>query len=289
MACIADGFDFAVTLMSGGDRMSLSRSGQSNAITLCYAIFTSFWLFVWHRLSSHDFSCILTAASYVQCMGFLVLCIKVHATRSVRGLSSKTLVLYFLYLGFRLTSTSLKNGYIPVDTTGDYMYQLVDGVTLCLVLNLLYCVHKTHSHSYQEEYDTLALGPLVGVCVVLGICVHANFNNSKFFDTVWAISSNFEIVTMVPQLWMMAKMGGKVDNLTAHFVFAITLSNVLSFTWWWWCGKELEKRGPCLLFHVVLGGNMLRLLFSADFLYYYAIAWLGGTQIILPELEKEEM
>lgn len=285
MATLADGLDFAATLVSGTEeRGTKGRSAHSVAITLCYAVFGSLWLFVWQKVSSQDFSVVLTAASYVQCLGFLVLCIKVHGTRSVRGLSSKTLVLYTLYLSFRLTSTSLKNGYIPVDTTGDYMYQLVDALSLGLVLNLLYCMHKTHAHSYQDENDTFALAPLVAACIVLGCCVHANFNNNKFFDIVWAISSNFEIVTMVPQLWMMARMG-TVDNLTAHFVVAIVFSNVLSFTWWWWCGKELEKRGPCLLFHLVLGGNILKLLFSADFMYYYALACLGGTQIILPEMD----
>merc|ERR1711964_903815 len=137
-----------------------------------------------------DFSAIATAGSLVQCLGFLLLCVKVNATKCVEGLSSKMLVMFVLHLTTRLTSTSIKNGYIPVDKTGDYIYQLLDFCSLVLVLHLLFRMHKTLAYSYQEEQDTLPLMPLVLPCVILGIFVHGSFNKNFFFDTVWQISAN---------------------------------------------------------------------------------------------------
>merc|ERR1719482_1538374 len=171
-------------------------------------------------------------------------------------------------------ATALKSGYNPEDRTGDFMYQFIDFCSLLVCLHLLYSVHKTHAHSYQEEHDTLPIGPLVAGCVILGYFIRANFNRHPLFDTMFAISVDLEVVAMIPQLWMLAKLGGQVDSMTAHFVAATFISTVCTFTWWWWCAPELEKRGPRLLAKVIICGQMLRLLLAADFMYYYALSWL---------------
>ena len=130
----------------------------------------------------------------------------------------RSMEMYAAFFVFRLSSTLFKNGYIPVDRSGDFMYQFFDALSLALVLNLLYAVHKKYMHSYQEEFDTLPLKPMIFPCVVVACFVHGTFNKNKFFDVTWAISTNLETFTLVPQLWMLAKMGGKVDNMTGHFV-----------------------------------------------------------------------
>lgn len=283
MATVADGIDLVCAFVSG-QSTSATRAGQGNALGLCYVVLAFLWLVIFGKYSDRDFSAILTAASFVQCGGFLLLSVKVHGAKSVAGISSKSLVMFTLFLMARLTSTSLRNGYIPMDSTGDFLYQLIDGVALLLVVKLLHAVHKTHGDSYQEEFDTLPLLPLVVPCVVVGCFVHGHFNGSKFFDVVWAISTNLETLTMVPQLWMMSGMR-KVDSMTAHYVACTVLSTVLTFTWWWYCGNELEKRGPCLLAKVIMVAQLFKLLMSADFMYYYALAWIGGGELVLPEQE----
>merc|ERR1719359_2834969 len=165
------------------------------------------------------------------------------------------------------------------------MYQLFDAMSLLLVLNLLYSMHKKHAYSYQEEYDTLPLAPMIAPCVVVAFFVHGTFNKSFFFDVTWAISTNLETFVLVPQLWMLAKMGGKVDGVTAHFVMCIVASTVMQFTFWWWTACELEKRGPNIAHQLILGMQVLKLLLSADFMYYYAMAQLAGTQVTLPTAE----
>jgi len=293
MSAIADGIDFLVELVHGKKEsivggMGADRAGQNGAVGLCYLLFAGAWFQILGNFSSMDFSAIATAGSLVQCLGFLLLSVKVSATKSVAGLSSKTLTLFVLHFTTRLTSTSMKNGYIPVDATGDYIYQLLDFFSLLLVLQLLFRMHKTHAYSYQEEFDTLPIVPIVIPCIIVGIFIHGNFNKNFFFDTIWQISANFEAFTMVPQLWMMARMGGKVDSVTSHFVACTVISAVLQFTFWWWTAVELNKRGPCLAYPLLLCLQIFKLLLGADFMYYYTLACFGGRDVVLPDMNAQE-
>lgn len=281
MSAIANGIDFICGILDGKTTRSMG-AGDGTAIGLTYALLAFGWLVVLGHFSDRDFSCIVTASSYSMFMGYVILCIKVHATKSVAGLSSKTLTLSVVYYITRLLATSLKSGYNPVDATGDFMYQLIDFSCLLLIMHLLYCVHKTHVHSYQEELDTLPIRPIVMTSAFLGFFVRANFNRHFFFDFCFAMSVNIETLTMVPQLWMLAKMGGKIDMSTCHFVCASVVSNVLTFVWWWFCASELEKRGPCLLAKVIIGSQGVKLLLAADFMYYYFLAWFNGKSVHLP-------
>jgi len=289
MSGIADGIDFLFSFASGSsEKKAGMSSGDGKGVGLSYFLLTFLWLAIFGKFSDRDFSCIVTASSFTMLSGFIILAIKVHGTRSVSGLSSKTLTLFVWFYSTRLLATSLKSGYNPVDSTGDYVYQLVDFIALLLVLHLLYCMHKTHRHSYQEENDTFPLSSLVFPCLALGYAVRGNFNRHAFFDTMFAGSVNIETVVMVPQLWMLGKAGGKVCNMTAHFVAATVASNVMTFVWWWYCAPELEKRGPCLLAQVIIVSQGVRLFLAADFMFYYAQAWMSGTSVVLPT-QGEEM
>merc|ERR1719269_485055 len=90
---------------------------------------------VWHHLSDQDFSTVLTMSSIFQCLGFVLLALKVRWARSAAGLSSKTLEMYFIFFCFRLSSTIFKNGYLPIDRSGDWVYQSGDALSVVLVLH----------------------------------------------------------------------------------------------------------------------------------------------------------
>jgi len=286
MVAIADGLDFLTDLLQG-KAMKVDRSGMRSSLAFCYAAFAVFWMFVWGRVSSFKFSAILTCASAVQCLGFMLLTVKVHGSKSVKGLSSKMLELYVLFFASRLTSTALRNGYLPQDATGDYMYQFLDACSLILVLQLLYCVHKKYTHTYHDEHDNLALAPIVAPCFILALLVHGNLNKSFFFDTCWAFSCNVESLVLVPQLWMMAVKGGKVDTVTSHFVACATISGLMAFVFWWYNYEQVDRRTGGIAGKVIIGAKALKLVLCADFAYYYAMALLEGLDVILPNREGE--
>lgn len=292
MATLSNGIDHLANLVSGKEsKLGFDQSGLKSAIAICYFTFTFVWLLVLSEFSDSDFSLVMTGGATLQCLGFVILCLRVRATKSVEGLSSNMLSMFAIYYCVRLASTSIKNGYIPVDASGDFMYQAMDAAALVAVLYLLYAVHKLYSHSYQEEDDSLPIKPLVIPSLVLAYFVHGDFNKCEFFDIVWTFSLNLETLAMLPQLWMMAKVGGKVDTTMAHFVACIVFSCVCRFEFWWYAAPELaEEEGSSWYAMVhVLGAHILQLVFSADFMFYYAQAWINGTSVLLPDAEGIEI
>merc|ERR1719440_634121 len=181
----ADGIDFVLDLARGNKSRvgSVDRSAMSSSIMLCYLGFLMFWCFVWALRTNRHFSSVATIGAVLQCLGLTVMSIKVQGQKSVKGLSSQMLVMLFMMLCMRLCCTCVANGYIPVDKSGDKMYQLMDIGSLVNVVHLLYCVHKTYVHSYQEEQDSLPIIPMLPPCVVLACFVHGWFNKSFFFDS----------------------------------------------------------------------------------------------------------
>merc|ERR1719238_1288753 len=81
---------------------------------------------VWHLVADGAFSSVLTLSVMVQCFGIALLALQMFFTGSASGISAKALSLDALGLCLRLSSTLWLNGYLPVDASGDYIYQIVD-------------------------------------------------------------------------------------------------------------------------------------------------------------------
>lgn len=292
MVAIANGIDFIVDLFSGSSVKSTDKAGLQATTWFCYLATTLIWFVMWGQYSSFKFSAILTCSSLIQCMGFALLNFKIRAQKSVAGVSSRMLELFVLHLSTRLMSTCLKNGYIPMDSTGDLMYQLCDICSLIVVLDILYRVHKVHAHTYEDDADSMPLAPLVLPCLTLAVFFHGTLNKSFFFDTAWAFSMYLEMVVMLPQLFLLSRKGGKVDAVYAHFIACLVISTVLSFTFWWYNFRQLEKAAPATIAgKLIIGTQIAKLLLSADFMYYYALAWLvdGTGAVILPVRGEMDM
>merc|ERR1719326_140426 len=133
------------------------KEGRAANLTvlLSYAVFAA--CVVGEEFSDRDFSAVMTLGSGIQCFGFYLLLHKVKVQNSVAGISSKTLQMYVLVLMFRLSATLFKNGYLPVDKSGDFVYQSADVASLLILLQLIYCVQKKNKETYQAEYDSLPI------------------------------------------------------------------------------------------------------------------------------------
>lgn len=283
MAALADTIDFFSTFFSKTSH--LNQPELQPIIGSVYVAFTVVWFLIFGLLSDTDFSSILTAGATMQCMGFLLLSIKVRYTRSVKGLSSKSLELFVVYLLTRLCATSVKNGYIPVDTTGDYIYQLMDLCSLGCVVHILYRMHKTYRTTYERKDDHFNIAPVIVQSFLIGCIVHGDFNKSPFFDGLWSASVNLETVAILPQMRMITKSGGEVDAVTWHFLGCFVLAAVCRFEFWWYAATEFEGMVPAV--HVVLM-HLLQLGLCGDFLFCYAQAYINGEAKDLPTAEHED-
>jgi len=243
-----------------------------------YMFFGVSLLSLWHNGSDKDFSYVLTLSGCLQTMAFFLLLHKVRLQKSVAGISSKTLQCYMLAFLFRLSSTMVKNGYLPVDRTGDWVYQAADIASILLVFQILYFVHKRYKTTYQAELDSMPIWKFIPAAMLLGTCLHGNLNRSPFFDATWTIGMWLDTLAMLPQLWMLVAKGGEVEALTSNFVALIFASRVMAF-WFWYTGyPELAPKdgGLNIVGMMICGAQGAQLLLSADFMYHY-FTWQAQT------------
>jgi len=249
---------------------------------------------VLRHFSDRDFSTVLTMGAALQCLAFYLLLQKVKRNRSVAGISSKMLEMYVVVLTFRLSSTLIKQGYLPVDRSGDYVYQIADIASLFLVFQLLWCIHKTHKVTFQSDLDTLEIWRAVPVAIVLGMCLHGNLNKSVFFDTIWTVAMYLDTIAMLPQYWMLVKQGGEVEVLTSHFVALMVLSRACSLAFWYYGYKELapkknkssgfinNRTGLNISGWLIVVCHASQVMLSADFMYHYVSSAMSKMKMVLP-------
>lgn len=239
--------------------------------------------------SDCEYSCVLTGGSFVQCLGFFLLLQKMKMQQSVAGISSKMLEMYVLVIITRLTSTMNKQGYLPIDRSGDWVYQASDIVSLMFVIQMLWKVHKTHVLTYQGDQDTLNIWRAVPMAMALAVFVHGHMNHSWFYDVMYMLSMNLEMIAMLPQYFMMVKQGGEIEAQTSHFVATIMVSRLLSFAFWYYAYQGMAPKlnrvftgAPNVAGWMVLGSHVLQLLLSVDFMFHYILSYYKKAKMVMP-------
>jgi len=256
---------------------SVMMLGLTPNVMLSYLVFLGLAGAVWHLLSDQDFSMTLTFSVMTQTLAFGLLALQVENNRSVAGLSGRTLVLYATMLVLRLSSTLFYNGYLPVDRTGDHVYQISDIISLLLVCQLLYKVHRSSCRgTYQKDKDTVDVQTIVFLCFVLAVIVHPEMDHALLFDIAWTTSLYVDSVAMIPQIWMITKNGGLIDGLTGHSVALMAFSRFLSGLFWYHAYEDVAEahHSPMGIpgtyaAAAVVAAHALMILFLGDFLFYY--------------------
>lgn len=275
--------DFLMTFSTSPDSPSLgsSKRKQTNAAPAYLLLLMAAGIML-RIFSDRGYSSVLTLGAGVQFFGFQMLLSKVQRHKSVAGISLRTVETYALVLFVKLCSTIFRQGYLPVDRSGDFVYQFADILSLATVLRLIKYMRTTYHATYQQEYDTMDISPVFPICVLMAIFIHGDLNNSFFFDTIWTIHMNLDTVAMIPQLWMLSKIG-EVESMTSHFVAAIVFSRACTFSFWSYGFQELRRGERInLCGYQLIAAHALQLLFAADFSYYYAKAWFCSRKMVLP-------
>lgn len=259
-----------------GEMTGKDQKNQPSLVLAAYMLFTFGSLIVYHFVANGEFSSILTMAQMIQCLAFVLLVIKSCSQGSVAGISGKSLALEALAFVCRLSSTTWLNGCLPVDASGDFIYQAVDLCSLLLVLSLLYRAYLSHRWSYEEEADSLPVLPMIAVCFLLAALLHADMNSRPLFDTLWMAGLFLSVVSVLPQLWHINQTGGVIQACTGHYIAMLATSRALSGIFMWHarfditCLPLLEGLNHAIW--AILGAHMLHLLLLIDFGYYYVKA-----------------
>jgi hypothetical protein len=258
--------------------MVAAYSGMGFATVIIMLFFTEF-----------DFSAVQTISAGCMLLAFLLLSIKVHAQGSAAGVSSRMLEMHLLTLVLRLASTTLKKGYLPIDATGNWIYQGFDVATAYVLVKLVYSIHRNYKSTYEGDIDMHAIYNCVPLCVIIAMFFHANLNRSFVFDSIWMTAHTLETFALLPQLYMISKGSGKVETYTAHFVALLFLSRAFCWIFWYYGYPELAdgyiENVSAGNFnwggYTIIIASTLQLLLSADFMYHWAKAQITGKEVVI--------
>jgi len=249
------------------------KEALPNKLVAAYGVFLFLGCAVWHLVADGAFSSILTMSVIVQCLAVVLLALQTLSTGSASGISARALALDAVAICCRLSSTLWLNGYLPVDASGDHIYQLFDILSLAVIVWLLHEVLVVKRHTYQADADTLPIGPMLLGAFVLGMLLHGNMNGRPFFDTLWMVGLLVSTIAVLPQLWLITRTGGAVEALTSHYIAAMALSRVLSGTFMWHARYDITCSPWITGFNhtswTILAAHAAQLLLLGDFAYYY--------------------
>jgi len=256
------------------------------SMAMACATFVYATIFVFTHIEVLDFSAILTLGGGMQCLAFTLLNLLVRSRKSVSGVSGRSLQLYVLVLVCRLTSTLSMEGYIPMDKTGDWLFQLADISTLVIVLQLLRRVYRTNVETYQDMLDTMPILPLIPFAIVFAAATYGDLNDCPIFDYIWMVGCTLDTVAMLPQLFLLSRVGGPVEGLASHYVACIFFSRACTFSFWYYGYPEVAPLdgsfNHCGYAIIIL--HLAQLLMSGDFMFYYAKSIHSGKAMVLPEM-----
>jgi len=248
----------------------------STPVVSAYAVFAAIAFAVYQFVAGRQYSSVITMSAIVQCLGLTFLCIQVISSKSATGVSASSLKMDALAIAFRLSSTTWLNGYLPVDASGDHVYQIMDALSLALILFLLYQVLVAHRSTYNDTDDSMSIRPMVMVSLVFAALLHGNMDASPLFDTLWMTGLFCGVVAVLPHFWLIIQTGGQVDPMTCHYIAAMALSRVLSGLFMWEARYDIKCKpwisGVEHAIIVILLAHGAHLLLLLDFAYHYGSA-----------------
>jgi hypothetical protein len=250
----------------------LGKQSQTQ-VTAAYIILLVGVGTVYHFVAAGEFSVILTMAVMFQCSAVALLAMHVLSKGNAKGVSSRALCLEALSFACRLSSTTWLNGYLPVDASGDMVYQAVDVCSLLMVLGLLYHVLVQRRSTYEAGMDSLPVMPMVIGALALAAAFHGDMNNRPLFDMLWMMGLLIGVVAVLPQLWLISRNGGVIHACEGHYIALMAVSRILSGTFMWHARHDItctpwvegwNHAVPAILF-----AHAVHLLLLGDFAYYY--------------------
>lgn len=257
----------AATQMGGSSKLPPTE------ILAAYTLFILLGGAVWHLVADGEFSSILTMSVLLQCLAAVLLGLQMLSSGSAAGLSARALTLDAVALVCRLSSTLWLNGYLPVDASGDYIFQAIDLASLAILSWLLYRIFFVCRRSYQEEEDCLPIIPMIAGAFVLAFILHGNMNGRPLFDSLWMAGLFLNTIAVLPQLWLITRSGSNVEALTSHYIAAMAAGRALSGVFMWHARGDITCAPWFGEFNhaiwAILGAHVLHMLLLGDFGYYY--------------------
>ncbi|GAA5828485.1 hypothetical protein JCM5353_002692 [Sporobolomyces roseus] len=190
---------------------------------------------------------------------------KIQKSRSVRGISFKTQLLYLVvfvtrYLDLLTSYVSAYNTLMKLFFIGSAGY-------------VVFLMRVKFRPTQDPAIDTIKLECLAGPCLVLALIFNYGFNP---MEILWAFSIYLEAVAILPQLFMLQRTG-EAENITTHYLFALGAYRALYVPNWVYRYFTEDSVDPI----AVCAGLVQTALYS-DFFYIYFTKVMKGDKFELP-------
>lgn len=235
------------------------------------------------------FSSLMTLGAAFQCLGFGLLLLQVSRGRGLTSISACSLVLQVFVLTTRLYASCFYDSYIPVDRSGDFIYQTIEAASLAMVLVVLYKLWTTFRDEYDSDdkngIDWVWVWLPVAMCGAAAVCLHPELNQHFYADTAWTFSIYLEAIAMVPQVFLLTKLGGSVECLQGHYMAATFVARLIYLRLWGKCYAEIAamESGGRPAAYGILVAFILPVIVLADFMYLYLRNLrTGGGRAVVP-------
>jgi len=247
----------------GSQAMRFDERGPVMVISMIALMLAEFYV-----QNNKVFSNLVTLGAASQLLGFVFLAFKVWQQGSVSGLSGKAMQLYALSTLCRLFSILQYDGYLPVDWTGDGLYQGIEVCSMIVVYALLVCVRHVYPSTYDAAADTCSVRWFVLGSVLLAAFVHPHLCRRALADACWMCALYLEAVALLPQLCMLRTLRREVrsDRFIGPFVMFVAVARLFMASFWARTCAELKPRGADfnLPGFAVLGSQLLQGVLFAD-------------------------
>jgi len=290
--------DFTETMKNPVRRKEWMQRNRLNIVS--YVVGFALIFFVYHFLSDGDFSFLLTLGAMTRMFGFMFLAVKFHSEQSCAGVSLKTLENYALVFLARLSSIMFYEGYLPYDSSGDWLYQVIEISSLILTMFLIYTTAVTYKNTYNAAEDGFGkifrIPPqagnivLVVPCLLMALVLHPSLNRNVLTDVAWTFALYLEVVSVLPQFFMLQKANRAVEPWVSHFVFSLGLSRLFLLVFWASSYHELTDKhsigitgGWVGIF--VLCAQLVHIAIMAEFCYLYLKSAVAQSPLVLPGLQ----
>ena len=280
--------------VSISDYKKYLKANRSNVIMWCS--FAVFVMFIYHFFSDGDFSFLLTLGSIISAFGFTLVLVKSFYSKSVAGVSLKSLQCYLVVYCLRLISICFTQAYLPYDKSGDWFYQFVEAYTLVVILLNIYLImkplkytHNVHHDTWGQQYIKKEYTALLLIlpALILALIVRPQRSGNGFYDYLWAASMYLEGVAILPQLHMFQKnRTGEIESFTSHFVFSLFVSKLLVFFFWMSSWTELNGSYGFISRHfaglAIIVSQITQLVLMASYVFYYLRSAIYDAPMVLP-------
>lgn len=224
----------------------------------------------------------MTYASFLTTVACAMVCLHISKTQDLRGISVKMFVIQGIASLVRVSTTAWLNGYIPADSSGDLLFQVLDVMIAGLCLYVIFMANGRLKWTYVEEHDTFPYKTVMWMACLLGCVQHPSLHGRPIFDTIWNISMFMECLVVAPQMWVfVTQREVVVPACCSHFLFFFLLNRLLNLIFWNYgydqlCHASYGSSKTTYAANMVLLSHFLSALLVSDFAWHYVKSLLRG-------------